>query len=555
MKSWLQNTYVQAFLVGLSFFLLFILFISRDYMAVDGTTRCLAVIYRNEIFFHENNHFLFPTNVFIWHKLLSIIGLKTVDKIQFIHLTTAMNALAAAIVLSLFYTLNKLLTNTTKYALAITICYGFSRAFLLHATNASEPMVGLLWSMIAITVAAISLKKDYPKGVFLTGFLFALAMATYQSMVLIGSLSVILCLRLSNGEPLSLQKRLLRLFYLFSGSAIGVMTVYGSAFYYSGTRGISAMVQRLFLVKGNNVYGSLSLSKFTSLPIQFMRNVFPIMPGDFSGIVGWAVENIGDRWQHWASLIYGLMFFLFVMMVVNWRKIKEMPLDQKIAVQAALVGASTTLLAAAYWFPGYDKLWLQPNMCLLFSIGILVKNCADSKFPTRNIITLVLAAILLVLQISSNIFWLAPSRFQENTALTAAQEVSKIVVSPPDLVINDWDFVSLLYGALWSYHIYNFPSGAEEKGIGVLDDVKNLIEETKKRGGKVYFIGVLDETEGNWSVFIGPRGVPFHSLDEYRKKARVIKRFKFSAFQSSLQVLDFDNENNVSVVNEKATEN
>ncbi len=544
MKNWLQNTYSQALLIGLFFLLLFIVFISRDYMAVDGTTRCIEVSYRNEIFFHDNNHMLFPTNVFFWHKLLIFLGITASDRIQYIHLTTAMNSLAASIVLALYFLLIKLLTNSTKYALVITACYGFSRAFLLHATNASEPMVGLLWSVLAITLLAIGLKKGYPKVAFLAGCLFALAMGTYQSMVLIGSLGLVLCLGLSDNEqPLTLKDRLLRLFYLFSGSAFGVAAVYGSAYYYSGTRSLPLMIQRLVSVKGNNVYGSLSLWKFLTLPVQFLRNVFPIMPGDFSGIVGWAVENLNDHWQYWAFLIYGLVLFLILVIVLNWRKIKEAPIDEKIAVQAALAGAFTTLLAAGYWFPGYDKLWLQPNFCLIFAFGILIKNCFDSKYSVLNKLTIPIISIILLLEISSNFFWLTPSRFQENKALIAAQEVSQIVKSPPDLVIDDWDFVSLLYGALWSHHIYSFPSGAEQKGIAVLDDVKKLIEETKERGGKVYFIGVLDETEGTWSWFLGPRGVPFHSLDEYRKKAKMVKHFKFSAFSSSLWLLDFDSEN------------
>lgn len=538
MKRWFENTYIQATLLALGFLLIFLALYSRDYMAVDGTTRCLAVSHRNEIFFHGNNHLLFPVNVFLWHKFLAFFGLKASNKLDYIHLTTWMNALAAAGVLAIFYSLIKFVTKSTKYSLAITICYGFSRAFLMHATNASEPMVGLFWSVLAIKILVIALKKDYTKLIFLVGFLFALTMATYQSMVLLSPMTVLLCLQWPTTEDY--KKLIYRLGYLFSGSIFGVATIYGYAYYTTGTKNLSSMIARFFAVTGDSVYGSWALSKVLSLPIQFVRSILPIWPGDFAGIIGWFIETFGDNWVYWAYLVYSLLFVLGTLLVFFvWQIRKEITTVEKIAIQAALVGIILPLVAAAYWFPGYDKLWLQPNFCLVFLFGVLVKQAS-----TLTRFNLFLPAVLLfvVLEISSNLFWLIPNHYQKNVALSCAEEVSKIVKSPPDLVIADWDHVSLLYGALWSYHIYSFPSAAEQRGVAVLAEVEKLIEETKQRGGKVYFLGLLDETEYTWSVFIGARGVPYESFDKYRQQSKKLKHFKFSAFESSLRVLEFNDE-------------
>lgn len=540
MNNFYQNRYFQALAIGIGFFLFFILLSSRDYMAVDGSTRCLDVAYRNEIFFHGNNHMLYPMHVFFWHKFLSLIGIKASSKLEYMHLTAVMNALAAAGVLVMFYSLLHHITQSFRWALAIISCYAFSRAFLLHATNSTEPTVGLFWSILAIYILVFALSRDYSKLIFFTGWLLALSMATYQSMVLIGPAALVLCFnwpsKESTKESTKKSTLILRLFYLMIGSVLGVASIYGYAYYTSGTQDLKSMITRFLAVSGDSVYGSFDLRKFISLPVQFIRNVFPIMPGDFSGIVGWAVDNLNDKWWYWAYLVYGLITILVIRIIIYfWQTSNQMNWQEKIAIQSAIVGVLFPLLAAGYWFPGYDKLWLQPNLCLILVVGILLKQTLkDSSKLLLPIVFLILA-----LEVFSNLFWLIPSRYQENQALHGAEEVSKIVKSQ-DLVIDGWDFVSLLYGALWSHHIYNFHSAVEAKGKGVLDEIPKLIEETKKRGGKVYFLGVLEETEANWSWFLGPRGLPYSSLEPYRQKAKLVKHFKFSAFESSLYVLEFD---------------
>ncbi|MBI4851959.1 MAG: hypothetical protein HY819_09200 [Acidobacteria bacterium] len=547
MKNFYQNPYIQALMLSLGFFLFFIILSSRDYMAVDGSTRCLNVGYKYGLFLHGNNHMLYPMHVFFWHKLLAIIGIKASSKLDYMHLTAVMNAFAASVVLGVFYFFLLRITESIKYAVALTLCYGFSRAFLLHATNSTEPTVGLFWSVIAICVLVFALTKNYPKLIFLTGFLLALAMATYQSMVLIAPASLVLCFFWKNENQESYKKLTIffRTIYLMAGSIVGTASIYGLAYYLTGTKDIKEMISRFFAISGDSVYGSFVLWKFISLPVQFIRNVFPIMPGDFSGIVGWAVNNLNDKWWYWACLVYGLILILVFQSIFYTLKLKEkMNWKEKIAIQAAIAALIFPLLAAAYWFPGYDKLWLQPNFCLILIVGVLIKYVSKNLNKTlnknSNKILISLAFFILFLEVFSNLIWLIPSRFQENKALTGAKEVSEIVKSPPDLVIDGWDFVSLLYGALWSHHIYNFHSAVEAKGKGVLDELPKLIEETKKRGGKVYFIGVLEESEGAWSWFLGPRGLPYNSLDEYRQKAKLVKHFKFSAFESSLYVLEFD---------------
>ncbi|KAF0206654.1 MAG: hypothetical protein FD167_5534, partial [bacterium] len=105
MRNFYQNRYFQAVFIGIGFFLFFTLLSSRDYMAVDGSTRCLNVSYSKEVFFHGNNHMLYPVHVFFWHKLLGLIGVKATSRLEYMHLTALMNALAGAGVLAIVYSL------------------------------------------------------------------------------------------------------------------------------------------------------------------------------------------------------------------------------------------------------------------------------------------------------------------------------------------------------------------------------------------------------------------------------------------------------------------
>src|SRR5260370_8487663 len=94
-----------------------------------------------------------------------------------------MNCFAAAASVTMVFCLTKLATRSTRVALCVGAGLGFSKAFLLHATNSAEPMVGVFWSFLAICLAALSFKTQHKWPIIASGFLFVLAMSTYQSTI------------------------------------------------------------------------------------------------------------------------------------------------------------------------------------------------------------------------------------------------------------------------------------------------------------------------------------------------------------------------------------
>ena len=80
----------------LVFALVFSILRSRDIFAVDGAFRCLEVFRRGGIFFHDNNHMLYPVNVLLWTRLMSALGLTSNGPLQFFSNVELMNCTAAA---------------------------------------------------------------------------------------------------------------------------------------------------------------------------------------------------------------------------------------------------------------------------------------------------------------------------------------------------------------------------------------------------------------------------------------------------------------------------
>src|SRR5262245_14499589 len=301
------------------FALIFILLSSKQYVAVDGASRCLDVYYSQKLFIHSNNHMLYPVNVFFWHKLLGIFGIHANDPIEYLRLTQAMNAVAAAGCLAIMFCLIQAATSAPGVSLWATIGYGFSNAFFSHATNSAEPVAGLWLSFLSIGGIALALRKNQSWLLIVSGTLFALAMATYQSMVLISPAAAVLLLLwpLTKGDAESQQNIRLniggvrRLSLVTLGGIIGVAAIYGTAYYYTGTRHSGEMIKRFITIEGgNDIYGGITISKLVVTPFGLTNSIAPVL-WDFTGAKVFLQQNgLGFRLIAILSLLLATLTFL-----------------------------------------------------------------------------------------------------------------------------------------------------------------------------------------------------------------------------------------------------
>jgi hypothetical protein len=501
-------------LVAVVAFLLFAALRSRDYTSVDGAVRCVEVFHRQAPFVHENNHLLYPVNVFLWQRLLAGLGLRAATPLELFPLIQLMNAAAAAVALAAFAGLVWLATASRWAALLGAVLLGLSRAFLLHATNSAEPMVGLMWSCLAILLLTLALRGDSLGLAVAAGASLALAMASYQSMALAAPIGLVLCL--------AWRRRPLRfLLAVIAGGLLGTGLIYGLAYGLTGTGTPGAMLRRFFSIGGApGTFGGLSLRKAAVLPLGLANNLLAVLPDDFSGFRS-LLRNPAALLRVALSVL-GVLALATLVAARTRRAWARLSAPARLGIAAGLTGFCATVIGPAAWDPLYDKLWLQPIACLTF---LLVLALASGPFPVRG----KQAGLLLAAVLAVNLVWAVADHRRETPSLREAEQVAR-QVAPGDLVIHDWDQISVLYSTLWGrapgWHIFDFPTRSVRSGPRVLEELQREMRLARARGGRIWFLGILDQPSGRWREFLGKKAnVPFETLQTYRESARVVARF------------------------------
>lgn len=356
---------LRVAIVFASFLVLYAVCRSPDLTAVDGPFRSCEVYHRGEIFFHGNNHLLYPVNVLIWNQLLKSVLGACEGPLEFARRTQLMNGLALASAVAVMFLLVRLATGSIKIAVWTACALGFSRAFLLHATNAAEPPVGILLSFLAVAAAATARKTGRMWPTVLAGVLIAAAMATYQTMVLVGPAILVLCAvqtTPSTGAGIGISRgQVLRVFGLLAGSAGGVVAIYGWAYTRQGIVGLGPLVRRFLSIDGGtSVDGGLSASRAINTPIGLVGNLFYAYPSDYAGI-RWLFRNhVTDFWATWLVVLLSASFVAVVAFTAlvgrNWGKLSR---SRRLTLLATVVGLACTLVAPLCWDPTYDKFGLQ----------------------------------------------------------------------------------------------------------------------------------------------------------------------------------------------------
>ena len=523
-----RNAYITAILVFMIFSALFLSFRSKQYTAVDGALRCLEVYHRQALFFHGNNHLLYPANIFIWSRALNIIGWKATNPFEFLSISQAMNCTAAAGSLAILYLLTWFATSSAGISWCVTLALGFARAFFLHATNAAEPMVGLFFSLCGVLIVVTSLRRGRVTTLFFGGVFFALAMGTYQSMVLMAPLAGLLCLGwpqpTASGRS-HVAAAMLRSTVLVAGTVVGLCVIYGMAYSYQGARTPSQMTQMFFAIGGGpEVYAGFGISKLVNSPVGLVGDILPALPDDYGGLR--LLFQTGPLWEKARFFLSMILVFGIGGWVVS-AGLKN-PGGLSRAQVLLLLACATTLAITAwpllYWGPVYDKLWLQPLALIVFMMGV-VYAIQRQTLQRERMLRIALVVFILV-EATTNLVWLVRDHTQETEGLKEAAVVAGLV-GPKDAIVVDFDPISSLYDSIWGMrgNVMVLP--------GVIPGVASqwmaqATEKTRENRGSIYFLGVLDQSESTWDAFLGKRvGIPYHSFDHYRQNAQIIESLPY----------------------------
>jgi hypothetical protein len=362
--------------------------------------------------------------------------------------------------------------------------------------------------------------------------LFALAMATYQTMILLFPAAIVLiwASRSAPAGGLNNQKRTraalapqLRAFAIFA--LVGVATtacIFGYA--YSGMHigGPLAMIKAFFIHEDAKVYFGITGGKMLNLPVGLTRNIFPLAR-DYSGLRNLLAGPPLTVALFLLTLVLLVAFFA-VCLLYLWNQRLRMTSCVRSAFVAATVGLVFTAVPLTIWDSNYDKFWLQPLACLAFLI-VLALHVMRTESGYVALASRIAGGILLV-GILSNSVWAVQDHVRENLELRQAQHVAEIV-GKGSFVVGGWDGPSLLYGAFWAPdgEYFDYSQDASFHGRRASDDLRAAISRAQARGGNVYFIGLLDLTPHQWDDFLGRRcGIPYSDLDTYRTHSSVIAK-------------------------------
>ncbi|MGH9740763.1 MAG: hypothetical protein ACRD51_00255 [Candidatus Acidiferrum sp.] len=526
-------------LVFVVFAFLFALLRSGNIFMVDGAARCIEVFHRQTIFFHPNNHMLYPVDVLEWNRLLGGLGLKAASAEQYFAHTQLMNCIAGAGCLAILFYLMSLLPSSVGTALGVVFAYGLSRAFLLHATNSAEPLVGVFWSLLAMCFAVLAVKRKSNWPILISALFFSLAMATYQSTILFAPAAIVLIWKgRSNrdGGGLFSTARIVEFCEFTLAGIAACAAIFGWAYSRQGYRGAGALFEHFFAHGDARVYLGVGIGKLLNIPIGLVRNIFPLLQryaGIHSLLAGSKLSLVS------MLLVFGgLCVFLIVYATRLAARWSSLPAEVQLGIVVAAVGFAFTMIPVIVWDPNYDKLWLQPLACLAFLVGCgLEPLSTDARF--RFWMARVFPALFLA-GVSLNLVWAVQRHEIKSPDLEEAQRLASFV-GKQDLVIGEWDSVSTLYGYGWAENgqFMSFPSEAVLNGSDSVAHLHAAIEAAQKRGGRVYFLAILGDSKKTWNSFLGSRcGVPYSEFDSYREHSRI--RAAFATDDSQVVLRQYD---------------
>lgn len=513
---------------------------SRDIFATDGAHRCLEVFHRQAIFFHENNHLLYPVNVLAWTRLAAVFGLKANGPFEFYRITELMNCFAAAASLAIVFLLIQWTISSWRIALGAVVTLGLSRAFFSQATNANEAVVGLFWSLLAVLALVLGLRARSLLLVFISGLLFSLSMATYESMIFLAPAGLVLIWRtwMEENRESRVPRALVALEGMFLlGCLAAWLGIHGWADWLTGNTRPVNMARQLFQMQDARSYLGVGPGKGLNLPVGLIRNIFPVLV-QFDGI---RHVLTGSKIALLVFLLVSAVFgaFLIFCGAHVWSHRKSLSEPTRRGLWTGIVGLLFTLVPLLIWDPQYEKLWLQPLALLAFFIAIALKIPVEKGWKS-NLMFRAVPLMILIGALFNFPLVIAGHQADVSAYFRDARDVSEMV-SGEDLVVGDWDKVAMLYGDAWAPkdRIFDFVTQGVYYGRGATERLRESVAETQRRGGHVYFLGLLDQSETRWNAFIGPRcGVPMSDLDLYRTHSHVVATYGDGSDTVSLRRFD-----------------
>jgi hypothetical protein len=187
---------------------------------------------------------------------------------------------------------------------------------------------------------------------------------------------------------------------------------------------------------------------------------------------------------------------------------------------------------AFYFLAGYDKTWLFASFPVALLVSVLVDDAlaastaGQAERSARGLSRLWFLAPGLVLLVANVGLAVIPRRLTRNLDLQAALAVSERLKPNDLLVCRGWDAPSGYLRYVLKRHVDNVALADDSLLLGrsterFANHLASKIENTKAQGGRLYFLGVLDDTPDTWALFFAKDlNIPYELFETYRRAAK-----------------------------------
>jgi hypothetical protein len=515
-----RQIWPESMAVFFSASLVYLFLRSHDIVAVDGAIRAFLV-YQRPLTVTVDTHMLYRFWVWLWVRCLATVGYHPAGPLEYWRAVQAMNCVAAASCVAILYDLIRRMTGSAATAMFGACAWGAAHAVLLHATNSAEPMAGLWWSVVALALTQYGLWRRSYVLLVLAGVALALAMGSYRSMVFMG----LACGLLTLLSPTSsrITEPLKRAAVLTASFLVSLVALFGTVAYMQHARTVQQGVQMSAAVDSRDVYLGLTLSKVVNSFVGYVNGLVVAVPSEYGGL-RWLIST-HVIWVAWLAIC------MMAVYLATWVLLRRGVHRREARILYISCGASFLLglVLLWSWVPMYDKLWLQPLWLMVLMLSVAAPDVRFRKALAGLVICMAVVNLAVTWQASRGP-WL---NFDESQRVAT-------VVKPNDLLVAGWSSMSVIYRHIWGIDANNFdfPYQAGVGGAGSIALLQQRIQETHARGGRVYFLDILDQTQPEWDAFLGAHcGVPYAMMQPYREQVTEVTRFSSNGRQVRLMEL------------------
>lgn len=510
--------------------LLFLALLSRDYIG-DGV-RWLPVMTGPGLPRPgDANHFLFPLLGWgAWRlavgsgfsTLLASLSSRSPALVFFQGLNACLGAMGLG-ALHLLLRWSGVSRRSTWLAVGLT---GLSHAYLLHATDMTEPMSSVPWMLLG---AALVRRSPESRGArWGGGVLIGLAGSFY--LTALGVCSLLAC---SVGLRFLRQRQPVR--GLLAVAEVGVASVASFVvlllsvrYAFVAVHGPGEELNSLTkLPTGSGLFGVVDPRHLVGAYFGFANAFAPLRDWEGASLLLRAAPGV---------LAYNLavvaVFTLFLVALgralrtagVGFLRSERFP-----DAVGALVWTGGTYLLASFWSATYEKLWIGGVLGTALFLAVLLDASGPRERASRPAVLLApLALLLLVSLLGGGV----SRRVRTNEDLSEAIELSKHLQASDLVICDGWDMPSVYLSRVIEPPLPCWRVVDEMIGTGLNAEtfaakLQREIDQAHAAKRRVFFLGLLGLSEAEWKPFLGERlRLPYSVLAPYRSRAVVVMKVR-----------------------------